>query len=144
MKAVTYSIAGSSVALFGASWDQTNTSTDMTSTDGVNYTFSKENVTLSKGTIEYKVVVDHSWGTSYGDNGGQGNASYSVPEDGVYDVTITFNATTHIPSMTVTKQGSATIDHTWSVIGGIFGTNWNQDWAMTETSSGVFTCTVED
>ena len=59
--AVTYSVAGSSSALFGASWSETNTSTDMTSTDGVNYTFTKEGVTLSQGTIEYKVVVDHSW-----------------------------------------------------------------------------------
>lgn len=142
--AVTYSVAGSSAALFGASWDQTNTSTDMTSTDGVNYTFTKEGVTLSKGTIEYKVVVDHSWNTSYGKDGTSTNASYTLSEDGVYDVVVSFNAETHVPSMEATKKGSATVDHTWSVIGGIFGTNWNQDWAMTETSSGVFTCTVED
>ena len=142
--AVTYSVAGSSAALFGASWDPTNTSTDMTSTDGVNYTFTKEGVTLSKGTIEYKVVVDHSWNTCYGKDGGNANATYTLSEDGVYDVVVSFNAETHVPSMEATKKGSATVDHTWSVIGGIFGTNWNQDWAMTETSSGVFTCTVED
>ena len=89
--AVTYSVAGSSSALFGASWSETNTSTDMTSTDGVNYTFTKEGVTLSQGTIEYKVVVD---------------------EDGVYDVVVSFNAETHVPSMEATKKGSATVEHT--------------------------------
>lgn len=142
--AVTYSVAGSSSALFGASWSETNTSTDMTSTDGVNYTFTKEGVTLSKGTIEYKVVVDHSWGTSYGDNGGQGNAVYSVPEDGVYDVVISFNATTHVPSMVATKVGGATVEHTWSIIGKIFGANWDTDWDMTLEFDGKYYYTATD
>ena len=110
--AVTYSVAGSSSALFGASWSETNTSTDMTSTDGVNYTFTKEGVTLSKGTIEYKVVVDHSWNTNYGKDGTRTNASYTLSEDGVYDVVVSFNAETHVPSMEATKKGSATVEHT--------------------------------
>ena len=110
--AVTYSVAGSSSALFGASWDPANTSTDMTSTDGVNYTFTKEGVTLSQGTIEYKVVVDHSWGTAYGKEGGNDNATYTISEDGVYDVVVSFNAETHVPSMEATKKGSATVEHT--------------------------------
>ena len=142
--AVTYSVAGSSSALFGASWDPANTSTDMTSTDGVNYTFSKENVTLSKGEVQYKVVVDHSWGTSYGQNGGESNAVYSVPEDGVYDVVISFNATTHVPSMVATKVGGATVEHTWSIIGKIFGADWNTDWDMTLGADGKYTYTATD
>lgn len=142
--AVTYSVAGSSAALFGASWDPANTSTDMTSTDGVNYTFSKENVTLSQGQVLYKVVVDHSWDTSYGQNGGEGNAVYSVPEDGVYDVVISFNAETHVPSMVATKTGSATVEHTWSIIGKIFGTNWDTDWDMTLGADGKYTYTATD
>ena len=142
--AVTYSVAGSSAALFGASWDPTNTSTDMTSTDGVNYTFTKEGVTLSKGTIEYKVVVDHSWGTAYGKEGGNDNATYTISEDGVYDVVVSFNAETHVPSMEATKKGSATVEHTWSIIGAIFGTNWNQDFPMTKVSDNIYTYTVTD
>lgn len=142
--AVTYSVAGSSSALFGASWSETNTSTDMTSTDGVNYTFTKEGVTLSKGTIEYKVVVDHSWNTSYGKDGTSTNASYTLSEDGVYDVVISFNAETHVPSMEATKKGSATVEHTWSIIGAIFGTNWNEDFPMTKVSDDIYTYTVTD
>ena len=142
--AVTYSVAGSSSALFGASWDPANTSTDMTSTDGVNYTFTKEGVTLSKGTIEYKVVVDHSWGTAYGKEGGNDNATYTISEDGVYDVVVSFNAETHVPSMEATKKGSATVEHTWSIIGAIFGTNWNQDFPMTKVSDNIYTYTVTD
>ena len=116
----------------------------MTSTDGVNYTFTKEGVTLSKGTIEYKVVVDHSWGTSYGQNGGESNAVYSVPEYGVYDVVISFNATTHVPSMVATKVGGATVEHTWSIIGKIFGADWNTDWDMTLGADGKYTYTATD
>ena len=142
--AVTYSVAGNSAALFGASWDQTNTSTDMTSTDGVNYTFTKEGVTLSKGTIEYKVVVDHSWNTSYGKDGTSTNATYAISEDGVYDVVVSFNAETHVPSMEATKKGSATVEHTWSIIGAIFGTNWNEDFPMTKVSDNIYTYTVTD
>ena len=142
--AVTYSVAGSSSALFGATWDPANTSTDMTSTDGVNYTFTKEGVTLSKGTIEYKVVVDHSWGTAYGKEGGNDNATYTISEDGVYDVVVSFNAETHVPSMEATKKGSATVEHTWSIIGAIFGTNWNQDFPMTKVSDNIYTYTVTD
>lgn len=142
--AVTYSVAGSSSALFGASWSETNTSTDMTSTDGVNYTFTKEGVTLSKGTIEYKVVVDHSWGTAYGKEGGNDNATYTISEDGVYDVVVSFNAETHVPSMEATKKGSATVEHTWSIIGAIFGTNWNEDFPMTKVSDNIYTYTVTD
>ena len=142
--AVTYSVAGSSAALFGASWSETNTSTDMTSTDGVIYTFTKEGVTLSKGTIEYKVVVDHSWGTAYGKEGGNDNATYTISEDGVYDVVVSFNAETHVPSMEATKKGSATVEHTWSIIGAIFGTNWNEDFPMTKVSDNIYTYTVTD
>ena len=116
----------------------------MTSTDGVNYTFTKEGVTLSKGTIEYKVVVDHSWGTAYGKEGGNDNATYTISEDGVYDVVVSFNAETHVPSMEATKKGSATVEHTWSIIGAIFGTNWNQDFPMTKVSDNIYTYTVTD
>ena len=116
----------------------------MTSTDGVNYTFTKEGVTLSQGTIEYKVVVDHSWGTSYGKEGGKDNATYTISEDGVYDVVVSFNAETHVPSMEATKKGSATVEHTWSIIGAIFGTNWNEDFPMTKVSDNIYTYTVTD
>ena len=116
----------------------------MTSTDGVNYTFTKEGVTLSKGTIEYKVVVDHSWGTAYGKEGGNDNATYTISEDGVYDVVVSFNAETHVPSMEATKKGSATVEHTWSIIGKIFGADWNTDWDMTLGADGKYTYTATD
>lgn len=108
----TYSIAGNSTDLFGASWDQTNEATDMAKNDDGIYTWTKEDVTLPAGTIEYKVVEDHAWGISYGNNGG--NATIKIDGAGIYDVTITFNPETKEVNGVATPKGSVT-EHTFTV-----------------------------
>lgn len=108
----TYSIAGSSTDLFGAEWSETNTATDMTKNDDGIYTWTKEDVTLPAGTIEYKVVEDHAWGISYGNNGG--NATIVIEDAGNYDVTITFNPETKAVNGVATPKGSVT-EHTFTV-----------------------------
>lgn len=106
----TYSIAGNSTDLFGASWDQTNEATDMTKNDDGIYTWTKENVTLPAGTIEYKVVEDHAWGTSYP----SANATIVIEGAGNYDVTITFNPEKKEVNGVATPKGSVT-EYTFTV-----------------------------
>lgn len=107
-----YSIAGNSTDLFDNEWDQKNTATDMTKNDDGIYTWTKEDVTLPAGTIEYKVVEDHAWGISYGNNGG--NATIVIEDAGNYDVTITFNPETKAVNGVATPKGSVT-EYTFTV-----------------------------
>lgn len=97
----TYSIAGSSADLFGAAWSQTNTATDMTKGEDGIYRWTKEDVTLAAGTIEYKVVVDHAWGEAYPSQ----NATLVIAEDAAYNVVFTFNPADKAVNATATKTG---------------------------------------
>lgn len=110
----TYSIAGNSKDLFGKEWDQTNTATDMTKNDDGIYTWTKEDVTLPAGTIEYKVVEDHAWGISYGNGNGNENATLVIEGAGNYDVTITFNPEKKEVNGVATPKGSVT-EYTFTV-----------------------------
>lgn len=129
----TYSIAGSSTDLFGASWDQTNTATDMTLVGGI-YTWTKENITLPAGTIEYKVVEDHSWGTAYP----SANATIAIAGAGNYDVTITFNPETKAVNGVATPKGSVEVNEYYLKSDWQDGTEaWT--WvAMTKNNDGTF------
>ena len=85
----TYTVAGSSADLFGTTWAPANADNDITLVDGL-YTWTKENVELSEGSFEFKVVVNHSWGEAYPSS----NYVQTVENDGIYNVKITFNAET--------------------------------------------------
>ena len=86
----TWTVVGGS-NLMGSSWDTTDTSNDMTTTDGVSYTLVKEGLVLESGvTYEYKVAKDHSWTEAYPSD----NATLTVEETATYTVTFTFNADT--------------------------------------------------
>lgn len=100
----TYTVAGSSEALFGVTWDPTETTNDMTestTTAGL-YTWSKENVALSatgETPIEFKVCVDHAWGTAYPSS----NYQLAIAAAGNYNVTITYNSSSHAVNATATQ-----------------------------------------
>ncbi len=83
-----YSLAGSSSDIFGATWSETNTATEMTANqDGV-YQWTSGEVECTGGfTVEYKVVVDHSWGQAYPAS----NATYTVADAGTYTFTFSFD-----------------------------------------------------
>lgn len=87
---LTLTVAGSSVELFGTSWDPKNTANDMTQVSGTTYQLVKKGVTLAAGTIEYKITKDHDWGTNWPSN----NASFAIEADGTYDVTFTTDSST--------------------------------------------------
>ena len=137
----TWTVAGTGV-IFGTTWDPTDTSNDMTSTDGVNFTLEKTGVTLEAGTTyEFKVVKNHDYSegeypsTNYG---------FTVEETGIYTVTIDYNASIPALTHTATKTGEAgPITHTYSVIGTING-NWDTDTDMTKGDDGIYTATFTD
>lgn len=130
-----YSIAGSSTDLFGASWSETSTATDMTKgADGI-YTWTAKDVALPAGNISYKVVQDHAWGVSYPAS----NATLTVAGAGNYDVTITFNPTTKAVSGTATPKSEVVVNY-------FLKSEWQEDGAetwtwrqMTEQENGTYT-----
>lgn len=83
----TYTVVGPSLP---NKWDETSTASDMTLVEGV-YTYVLANVELKAGAHEYKIVEDHAWDVAFPQ---EGNASFSVEKDGIYDVTFTLNKET--------------------------------------------------
>jgi len=103
----TYTVAGEPTSFFGGTdtWDATLPANEMTESSGV-YTWTKNNVELDGTTIKFKVCVDHAWGTSYpSDNFVITSGSFDEYDGtGTYDVTITFDATSHDVNATVKKK----------------------------------------
>jgi hypothetical protein len=102
----TYTVAGSSVAVFGTQWDKTNTANDMIKDEMGIYRFEKTEVTLAAGTISFKVVKDHDW-----DKGAYPSDNYdlNIPEAGIYTISITFDPSTGTVGAEATKTGSAEV-----------------------------------
>ena len=97
----TWTVAGFGTIL-GVEWDPEATENDMIKQeDNVTYILTKTNLTIAKGGYQYKICANHNWSENYGDDTDpEGNASIYIEEDGIYDVTFTFNS--------VTKEVSAT------------------------------------
>lgn len=155
----TYTVAGSPDTLFGTAWDPSNTANDMTLADGV-YTWSKSDVELTAGNVEFKVVVNHSWDVSYGQNGESSNYVLKIEEAGIYTVTITFDAETNVPAAVATKTGDVVEPtYVYAVVGGkkvadgeeadaaIFSGNWDAagttDFMTLDEESGKYVWTKE-
>ena len=136
----TWTIAGVA-AICGSEWDPKDTSNDLKSTDGVNYTIVKTDLVLEAGvSYAFKVVGDHDWGEAYpGDN-----YTFTVNETGKYTVTIKFNKDTKEISVETEKTGDAVIaEKTWTIAGveALMGSNWdntdtNND--MTNMGDGTY------
>ena len=112
----------------------------MTTTDDMNYTWSKENVELSSGTIEFKVCKNHGWTTSYPDN----NYQLAIPSNGTYNVTITFNSSTNAVTATATAvQTTPDVYYVRGSLEAFFGSSsWdNNDNVMTTTDDTNYTWT---
>ncbi len=142
----SFTVAGSSEALFGTTWDPTNTANDMTLMNGL-YTFNKSNVELTPGNLEFKVVADHD--ANYGAAWPANNFIQAVEKHGLYDVEITFNEDTKDIECNLDllqEIVDPVIDDYYIVAGteNLFGSNWaNTDTLnlMTEGENGVFTWT---
>ena len=137
----TYSIAGAPESIFGAEWDPTNTSTDMTLENGLyTWTSGEFKVTDEAMSIMFKVVVDHSWGEAYPSQDKQ----VTAPVGGPYTLTITFDATTK--AVNATLNSATPIQHTYSIAGSnaaIFGAEWDAANASTDMTleNGLYTWT---
>ncbi len=136
----TWTVAGTK-PLVDNSWDPTDTNADMTSTDGVTYTYVKENITLEAGVPnEFKIVKNHSWDEAYPSQ----NYSFSVDETAKYKVTITFNATSKEITVDKVKTGEAeVVTHTYSVVGTLVG-GWEADQDMTKGEDGLYKLEIKD
>ena len=136
----TWTVAGT-LPLVDNSWDPSDESADMTSTDGINFTYVKEGVVLEKGTqYEFKVVKNHSWDEAYPGS----NYVVTVDETATYTVTITFNASTKDIDAVPVKTGSASaVEHTYGVVGTLVG-GWDNDVEMTKGDDGLYTATITD
>ena len=136
----TWTIAGT-LPLVDKSWDPSDESADMTSTDGVTYTYVKEDITLEKGVeYKFKVAKNHSWDEAYPGS----DYILTVEETAKYKVTITFDASSKEVSVDTEKTGSAEAsEHVWTVVGTLVG-GWDNDVEMTKGDDGIYTATVTD
>ncbi len=121
----TYTVAGSSDVAFGTAWDPTNTENDMLLMDGTIYSWMKEGLTLSAGTIEFKVCEDHAWTTAYPAS----NYVLTIPADGIYIVMIMFDAASGVVDAFAEKTGDAVVIPTVAMHGNFAGPS---NWADTE------------
>ena len=153
---VVYTVAGQPAALFGTEWDAANAANNMTLQADGTYKWEKADVELEAGKVEYKVVKDGNWNTSYPTAAGV-NAEYTIAQKGKYDVTITFNPTTTDLAMNAVLDGDIVTpepeDTTivtppipaeiWTVAGSesAFGTKWdpaNTANIMTAQADGTY------
>lgn len=140
----TYTVAGSSAALFGTTWAPTETGNDMEKQADGTYKKVYEGVTLGAGNIEYKICVNYGWDEAYPGS----NAVLAIPEDGTYNVTFTFNPSSKAVDATAEKAGEAVIEKDYFVAGqeNLMGVDWTPDAAenqMTENEDGSYTLTKE-
>ena len=120
----TYTVAGDNTDLFGTSWDATNAANDMFLQEDNTYKWEKTDLTLPAGAIEFKVVVDHSWDTSYPTN----NYVMNIPEAGIYTIDIYYNPNdNNYVGHVATKTGEAVVIPSIAMHGNFTGT-----WVDTE------------
>jgi len=118
-------------------------SNDMTLVNGV-YTLTRENVELTAGTLAYKVVGNHDWGHEWPQGYGN-NFTQTIPANGTYDITFTFDPETEKSTCTLTLNGEAGED-VYTVTGApasLFGQEWTpglEDNVMTlDEETGLYT-----
>ena len=101
----TYTVAGNDAAIFGEAWNPALTANDMTLANGI-YKWEKANLNLTAGTIQFKVVKNHSWDIAYPAQ----NYELSIAEEGEYTLTITFDPSNEaVAAEAVKKEAPAAI-----------------------------------
>ena len=94
----TYTVAGT--VIFEEEWNPTLEANDMIEQEDGTYKWEKTDITLEDvSKIEFKVYEDHGSDVAYPDS----NYELEISEDGIYTVTITFNAETKVVEAIATK-----------------------------------------
>ena len=89
---VTYTVAGSSAAMFGSTWDATNTANDMTFDEDSELYEITYSAVEPENAIQLKVVKNHAWEEAWGDKETGDNYTFNVVT--ACDVTVTFDPDT--------------------------------------------------
>ena len=136
MMADVYSVAGSPASLFGAEWDEKNTATEMT-LEGNTYVWRAKNVYLPAGKVEYKVVLNHSWDTSWPVSG---NRYSNELTEGMYNVMIEYHPDTHSMGLTPERIGDKAQDVTLYFVNynaweNVYAYVWNDDYMIGDLKS---------
>ena len=140
LEAQTYTVAGSDTQALGASWSPSTSSNDMLLYSGNIYYLVKSVTYPSSTTYEYKITVNHSWNTSYGDNGGSANATYSVNAGSGF-TTYVFNSSTHIPRVVSSCQTVVIAGDDVTALGSSTWNGTNTSNSMTTTNGITYTLT---
>lgn len=118
-----YTVVGSSAPLFGKTWDPEYEANNMEPITGSEYLYAwkKEGVALAAGTIEYKVCKDKGWNPAWP---AQGNYSFNIAEDGLYDVAIFFNPDLETPTQVIAEKKGEVVVLPNIIMHGNFTGSW--------------------
>ena len=122
----TYTVAGEPAAVFGEpTWDPTAEANNMVKQNDGTYKWEKTEITLPIGKVEFKVCQDYAWAPSWPAQ----NYELSIPEDGIYTITITFDPAAEEDKVAAvaTKTGSAEVDPVVEI-----GAYFTEEWTMNE------------
>ena len=149
----TYYIVAGTEDMFGSNWNANDEANLMTLADSL-YTWTKNDVEMTAGyQFEFKVVANGNWSTCWPESNEEGdnNWLYTCPENGTYDIVITFDPETKWITCVATKQGGEEppVEMVYTVVGpeAIFGTEWdttdtNNDMVL-DAETGLYTWTAD-
>ena len=100
----TLTVAGD-VDILGVDWSENTAANHMSFSSGDEWTLTKNNVALScSKTYAFKVCYDDAWTTSYPAS----NKEFTVADDGVYNITFKYAASTNAVSVTTSAVSTTT------------------------------------
>ncbi len=122
--AESYTLCGN-IAIFGSDWDETDTINDMTKGEDGIWTKEYIEMELTKGTYEYKVVANHTWGAAGQYPANDANMTLYLPKNDIYNLTFTYNPMAaelkcSYTSKTMVNIENVTIDQIYTIGNEIF------------------------
>ncbi|MBO6035126.1 MAG: hypothetical protein J6P34_04655, partial [Paludibacteraceae bacterium] len=150
LEITSWTVCGSA-AVMGTEFDPTDTSNDMEFVGGV-YQLQKKSVALAADAIyEYKFTGNHAWGVGqYPES--MDNLEFTVPADGTYNVTFSWNPATQEYGVVPTSVTPPIEFDSYIVVGdaALFYVDWTPspigvEYFTLETTDGIhYTKTVEN
>ena len=106
--ATTWTVAGNNTNLFGSSYLPNISANDMTESPTGTFTWSKNNVYIAAGDLEYKVAKNHTWSGCY--PSGNGHQTETISTAGYKNVTITWIPASNSLTISVTDAVTYTLE----------------------------------